>query len=142
MATTEAKLRRDIGSWVREYEAYLEQFEERLRLIQRRIDKASGEAQAELGSLLADVAREAELVRSAGESVLRELRRGVEVGRGALDRAEACIRSVAAPPIPPKEVGKAVVRRAAIEVKALRHGVRVGLRVARRVSRTAKTTKP
>jgi hypothetical protein len=34
--------------------------------------------------------------------------------------------------------GKEVVRKATIEAKALRHGVKVGLRVARRVSRRVK----
>lgn len=138
MATTEAKLRRDIGNWVRDYEAYLDQFTERLRVLHRRIDQASGEAQAELGSLLADVEREAALVRDAGEAVLRELRRAVEIGRGALERAEARVKALEIPRARPAEKGKAVVRRAAIEVKALRHGVRVGLRIARRVSRRSK----
>ncbi len=36
------------------------------------------------------------------------------------------------------ETGRKVVRRAQIEAKALRHGVKVGLRMARRVSRRGK----
>ncbi len=139
MATTEMKLRRDIGGRVREYDKYLLHFEEHLQALHRRIDRANGEAQAELGSLLAEIEREAELIRSAGEAVLRELRRAVEIGRGALDRAETRLKAVESPRIPAAEKGKAVVRRAAIEVKALRHGVRVGLRIARRVSRRVKT---
>lgn len=141
MVTTETKLRRDIGGRLREYDKYLERFEEQLQTLHRRIDRASGEAQAELGSLLADIEREAELTRSAGEAVLRELRRAVEVGRGAVERAEARLKVVETPRVPAAEKGKAVVRRAAIEVKALRHGVRVGLRIARRVSRRTKTGK-
>ena len=39
------------------------------------------------------------------------------------------------------EKGRAAVRRATIEAKALRHGVKVGIRVARRVSRRTKATK-
>lgn len=138
MGTTETKLRRDIGTRLREYDEHLERFEEHLRALHRKIDRASGEAQAELGSLLADLEREAELTRSAGEAVLRELRRAVEVGRGALERAEARLKAFAAPRIPAAEKGRAAMRRAAIEVKALRHGVRVGLRIARRVSRRVK----
>jgi hypothetical protein len=38
--------------------------------------------------------------------------------------------------------GRDVVRRATIEAKALRHGVKVGLRVARRASKRAKAGKP
>jgi hypothetical protein len=138
MLTTEMKLRRDIGGRMREYEKYLAHFEEHLQTLHRRIDRASGEAQAELGTLLAEVEREAELMRGAGEAVLRELRRAVEIGRGALDRAEMRLKALETPRIPAAEKGKAVVRRAAIEVKALRHGVRVGLRIARRVSRRVK----
>jgi hypothetical protein len=139
MVTTESKIRREIASRLREYEESLVRFEEQLRLLHRRIDRASGEDQAELGSLLADVEREAELTRDAGGAVLRELRRAVEIGRGAVERAEARVKAVDMPRHPAAEKGKAVVRRAAIEVKALRHGVRVGLRIARRVSRQTKT---
>ena len=139
MATTEMKLRRDIGGRLREYDKHLERFEEHLQTLHRRIDRARGEAQAELGSALADIEREADLTRSAGEAVLRELRRAVEVGRGALDRAEVRLKALEAPRAPAAEKGSTVVRRAAIEVKALRHGVRVGLRIARRVSRRVKT---
>jgi len=139
MVTTGNKIRREIASRLREYEETLERFEEQLRQLHRRIDRASGEDQAELGSLLADVEREAELTRDAGGAVLRELRRAVEIGRGAVERAGARLRVVEVPNLPAAEKGKAVVRRAAIEVKALRHGVRVGLRVARRVSRKTKT---
>ena len=139
MLTTAMKLRRDIGSRMREYEKCLAHFEEHLQTLHRRIDRASGEAQAELGSLLAEVEREAELTLGAGEAVLRELRRAVEIGRGALERAGARVKAVESPRIPASEKGKAVVRRAAIEVKAIRHGVRVGLRIARRASRRVKT---
>ncbi|MBI4536788.1 MAG: hypothetical protein HY712_02390 [candidate division NC10 bacterium] len=139
MVTTETKLRRDIGARLREFEEYLERFEERLQALHRRIDRASGAAEAELGSLLADVEREADLTRSAGEAVLRELRRAVEIGRGAVERAEARLKVLEKPRLPAAERGKAAVRRAAIEVKALRHGVRVGLRMARRVSHRRKT---
>ena len=139
MATTEMKLRRDIGGRLREYDKHLEQFEKHLQTLHRRIDRARGEDQAELGSILADIEREADLTRSAGEAVLRELRRAVEIGRGALDRAAVRLKALEAPRVPAAEKGRDVVRRAAIEVKALRHGVRVGLRIARRVSRRVKT---
>ncbi len=139
MATTEMKLRRDIGRQLREYDKHLEHFEAHLQTLHRRIDRAKGETQAELGSILADIEREADLTRSAGEAVLRELRRAVEIGRGALDRAETRLNALETPRIPAADKGRAVVRRAAIEVKAIRHGVRVGLRMARRVSRRVKT---
>lgn len=141
MGSAESKIRREIGARLRRYEECLERFEDHLRALQRKIDKAQGESQAELGSLLADVEQEADRVRGAGEGVLRALQHAVEVGQGALARAEERLRTLAPPRVPAREKGKAAVRRATIEVKAIRHGVRVGLRMAARVSRRAKAAK-
>jgi hypothetical protein len=91
--------------------------------------------------LLTQAEREVETARELGRTALAGLERAAETARtcladlkNRLDDVEAGIPAAVAK-------GRAVVRRATIEAKAIRHGVRVGLRVARRVSRRVKAPK-
>jgi hypothetical protein len=107
-------------------------------ILRGRAERATGEAQVQLGQMLADVEREAEGVRAAGRAALEGLERAVASGRTFLEQMKGRLAEVEelAPSVVSK--GRGVVRRARIEAKALRHGVKVGLRVARRASRRAK----
>jgi uncharacterized protein YjbJ (UPF0337 family) len=139
MATLEMRgYRRQVLGKLREYEGHVKRLEGQLLILRGRAQRATGEAQEKLGQLLAEVEREAEVVRSTGRAALEGLERAVTAGqtflgqiKGRLAEVEALAPSVVAK-------GRSAVRRAAIEARALRHGVKVGLRVARRASKRAK----
>jgi uncharacterized protein YjbJ (UPF0337 family) len=142
MRTLEARgFRQQILGRLKEYEGHLRRLEGQLLIVRGKADRAAGDAQVRLGSLVAEVEKETEKLREAGRLALEGLTRAAEVGQGYLDRLRNQVTEaeVAAPAVLAK--GRAVVRRATIEAKALRHGVRVGLRVARRVSRRVKASK-
>jgi hypothetical protein len=126
---------------LREYEGHLLRLEGQLMILRGKAERATGEGQAKLGHLLTEVEREAEGVRNAGRAAIEGLERAVQAGRAFLDQMKGKLAEAeaAAPTVVAK--GRAVVRRAAIEAKALRHGVKVGLRVARRASRRVKAGK-
>jgi hypothetical protein len=65
----------------------------------------------------------------------------VAAGQTFLEQIKGRLAEVEVPP--PSVVAKSreALRRATIEAKALRHGVKVGLRVAKRASKRAKATK-
>lgn len=142
MTTFERRgFRRQVTGKLREYEGHLLRLEGQLKILRGKADRATGEAQVKIGRLLAEMEREAEVVRSAGKIALEGLERAAQAGqaflnemRGKLAEAEAAAPAVV-------ERGRAVVRRAAIEAKALRHGVKVGIRVARRAAKRAKAGK-
>jgi hypothetical protein len=126
---------------VREYETHLLRLESRLLVLRAKAQRAGEETQAKLSSLLTQAEREVETARELGRTALAGLERAAETARtcladlkNRLDDVEAGIPAAVAK-------GRAVVRRATIEAKAIRHGVRVGLRVARRVSRRVKAPK-
>lgn len=142
MATVKARgYRRKVMGKLREYEGHLLRLEGQLLILRGKADRATGEAQITLSRLLADVEREAEAVRSAGRTALEALERAAQAGQAFLDQMKNRLAEVQAAAPGVVEKGRAVVRRATIEAKALRHGVRVGLRVARRVSRRVKAGK-
>jgi hypothetical protein len=132
---------RQVHGKVREYEGHLKRLEGQLMILRGRAERASGEAQVKLGQMLADVEREAEGVRAAGRAALEGLERAVAAGQAFLNQMKGRLAEVEeiAPSVVAK--GREVVRRATIEAKALRHGVKVGLRVARRASKRAKAGK-
>jgi len=131
-------VRRQLMTRLREYEGHAKRFEGQLMILRARAERASGEAAEKLGKLLADLEREAEGVRQAGQAAVEGLERAVGAGQALLDqlRGKLAEAEAAAPGVLAK--GKAVVRRASIEAQALRHGVRVGLRVARRTAKRKK----
>lgn len=133
--------RRQMQGKLKEYEGHLRRLEGQLLIVRGKADRAAGEAQVKLGSLVEEVEREAEKLREAGRVALEGLTRAAEVGQGYLERLRSQVTDAeaAAPAVLAK--GRAVVRRATIEAKALRHGVRVGLRMARRVSKRVKASK-
>lgn len=133
--------RRQVLGRLREYEGHLKRLEGQLIILRGRAERATGEGQEKLGRLLAEVEREADGVRNAGRVALEGLERAVSAGQEFLDQMKSRLTEVEslAPTVIAK--GRAAVHRAAIEAKALRHGVRVGLRVARRVSKRAKAGK-
>ncbi len=142
MASLEMRgFQRQVLGKLREYEGHVRRLEGQLLILRGKAERATGEAQEKLGHLLAEVEREAEGVREAGRAALQGLERAVEAGRSFLDQMKGRLADVEA--VAPTVVAKsrAAVRRATIEAKALRHGVKVGLRVARRASKRAKAGK-
>ena len=142
MATPEVRrLRHQMAAKVREYEGHLLRLEGHVLALRAKTQRAGDEAKAKLAGLLAQAERDAETARELGRTALTGLERATEVARtcltelkGRLEEAESRLPAAIAK-------GRDVVRRATIEAKALRHGVRVGLRVARRVSRRTKAAK-
>jgi hypothetical protein len=110
-------------------------------ILRGRAERATGEAQEKLGKLLADVEREAEGMRGAGRVALEGLERAVAAGRAFLDEIKGRLAEVEVPPPSVVVKSREAIRRATIEAKALRHGVKVGLRVAKRASKRAKAAK-
>jgi uncharacterized protein YjbJ (UPF0337 family) len=142
MATLKTRgFQRQVLGKLREYEGHLKRLEGQLMILRGRAERATGEGQVKLGQVLADVEREAEGMRAAGRATLDGLERAVAAGQAFLDQMKGRLAEVEglAPTVVSK--GREVVRRATIEAKALRHGVKVGLRVARRASKRAKAGK-
>jgi uncharacterized protein YjbJ (UPF0337 family) len=142
MATLEMRgFRRQVLGKLREYEGHVKRLEGQLMILRGRAERATGEAQEKLGKLLADVEREAEVVQGAGRVALEGLERAVAAGQTFLEQIKGRLAELEVPP--PSVVAKSreAIRRATIEAKALRHGVKVGLRVAKRASKRAKAVK-
>lgn len=133
---------RQVLGKLREYEGHLKRLEGQLMILRGRAERATGEAQVKLGQMLADVERDAEGVRAAGRAALEGLERAVSAGQAFLEQMKGRLAEVEALAPTVVSKGREVVRRATIEAKALRHGVKVGLRVARRASKRAKAGKP
>jgi len=133
--------RRQVLGKLRKYEGYLKRLEGQILILRGRAERATGEAQEKLGKLLADVEREAEATRNTGRVALEGLERAVTAGQGLLEQIKNQLAEIEVPP--PSIVAKSreALRRATIEAKALRHGVKVGIRVAKRVSKRTKATK-
>ena len=142
MATPDVrKLRRQVAGMMREYEGHLLRLEGQLLVLRGKAERAGAEAQAKLTDVLTQVEREVEAARELGRTALAGLERATEAARACLTDLKKRLEEVQAGVPSAVEKGRAVVRRATIEAKALRHGVRVGLRVARRVSRRVKSAK-
>jgi len=142
MATLEMRgFRRQVLGKLREYEGHVKRLEGQLMILRGRAERATGEAQEKLGKLLADVEREAEGMRGAGRVALEGLERAVAAGRAFLDEIKGRLAEVEVPPPSVVVKSREAIRRATIEAKALRHGVKVGLRVAKRASKRAKAAK-
>lgn len=142
MTTLEMRgFRRQVLGKLREYEGHVKRLEGQLMILRGRAERATGEAQEKLGKVLAEVEREAEGMRSAGRVALEGLERAVATGQAFLSQIKDRLAEVEVPP--PSVVAKSreALRRATIEAKALRHGVKVGIRVAKRASKRAKATK-
>ncbi len=142
MATLEMKgFRRQVLGKLREYEGHVKRLEGQILVLRGRAERATGEAQEKLGKLLAEMEREAEGVHGAGRIALEGLEHAVAAGQAFLDQVKGRLAELesVAPQVVSK--GREAVRRATIEAKALRHGVRVGLRIARRASKRAKAAK-
>jgi len=120
---------------LREFEGQLLKLEGELLILRTRAERVAGEAKDRLAQLAADLERETESLRGAGQSALDGLGRAVEAGQAALQRAQGLLAEAEALAPGVRASGREVLRRAAIEAKAVRHGVRVGLRVARRAAR-------
>lgn len=142
MATPEVRrLRHQMAGVVREYEGHLLRLEDRLRALRAKAERAGEDVQAKLAGLLTQTEREMEAARELGRTALAGLARAAEAARTCLADLTSRLDEVEAGRQSAVVKGRAVVRRAAIEAKAIRHGVRVGLRVARRVSRRTKAAK-
>lgn len=142
MATPEVrKLRNQMAGMVREYEGHLLRLEGQLLVLRAKAARAGEDAGARFAGLLAEAEREAGAAKELGRSALGGLERAAEAAKRCLADLQNRFEEANAKTPTVVAKGKAVVRRATIEAKALRHGVRVGLRVARRVSRRTKTAK-
>jgi hypothetical protein len=142
MATPEVrKLRHQMAGMVREYEGHLLRLEGQLLVLRAKAARAAEGAGARFAGLLAEAEREAEAAKELGRSALGGLERAADAAKRCLADLQSRLEEANAAPPTVVAKGKAVVRRATIEAKALRHGVRVGLRVARRVSRRTKSAK-
>jgi uncharacterized protein YjbJ (UPF0337 family) len=130
--------RRQISGKLRQYEGHLTKLEGQLMILRGRAERATGEAQVKLGALLSEVERGIDGVRVAGRTALEGLERAAEAGQVLIEQVKDKLAEAeaVAPTVIAK--GRAAVHRAAIEAKALRHGVKVGIRVARRASRKVK----
>jgi hypothetical protein len=126
---------------VREYEGQLLRLEGQLLVLRAKAQRAGEEAQAKLSGLLTQAEREVEAARELGRTALAGLERAAEAARTCLADLKSRLDDVESGMPAAVAKGRAVVRRATIEAKAIRHGVRVGLRVARRVSRRVKAKK-
>jgi uncharacterized protein YjbJ (UPF0337 family) len=133
--------RRQVLGKLREYEGQVKRLEGQLLVLRGRAERATGEAQEKLGKLLAEIEREAEAVRGAGQAALEGLERATAAGRSFLEAVKGRLAEVkiTAPSVVAKS--REALRRATIEAKALRHGVKVGMRVAKRASKRAKAGK-
>jgi len=142
MATLEMRgFRRQVLGKLREYEGQVKRLEGQLLIMRGKAERATGEAQEKLGKLLAEVEREAEVLRVAGRTALGGLEHAVSAGRGFLELVKSRLAEVEIPPPSAVAKGREALRRATIEARALRHGVKVGLRVAKRAAKRAKTAK-
>jgi hypothetical protein len=131
-------MRRQMASKLREYEGHLLKLEGELLLLRGKADRVAGDAQAKVAQLVTAMEREAETLRGAGQAALDGLGRAVESGQAAANRVRGLLEEAERWLPPAEAAGREILRRAAIEAKAVRHGVRVGLRVARRASRRAR----
>jgi uncharacterized protein YjbJ (UPF0337 family) len=133
--------RRQVLGKLREYEGQVKRLEGQLLVLRGRAERATGEAQEKLGKLLAEVEREAEAARGAGQAALEGLDRAAAAGQSFLEAVKGRLAEVkiTAPSVVAKS--REALRRATIEAKALRHGVKVGMRVAKRASKRAKAGK-
>jgi hypothetical protein len=126
---------------MREYEGHLLRVEGQLLVLRGKAERAGAEAQAKLTDVLTQAEREVEVARELGRTALAGLERATEAARACMTDLKKRVDEVHAGVPSAVAKGRAVVRQATIEAKALRHGVRVGLRVARRISRRVKATK-
>ena len=142
MTTLEMRgFRKQVLGKLREYEGHVRRLEGQIMVLRGKAERTTGEAHEQLGKLLADIEREAEVVRGAGRAALEGLEGAVATGREFLGRVKDRLveMEVSVPSVVAK--GREAIRRASIEARALRHGVKVGLRVAKRVSKQAKAAK-
>lgn len=142
MATPDVrKLRHQMAEVVREYEGHLLRLEGQLRVLRGKAQRAGEDVQAKLAGLLTQAERDVEAARDLGRTALAGLERAAEAARTCFADLKSRLDDVEAARTGAVAKSRAVVRRAAIEAKAIRHGVRVGLRVARRVSRRTRAAK-
>jgi hypothetical protein len=129
---------RQLTGMLRQYEGHLTKLEGQLLILRGKAKRATGEGQIKLAELLSEVERGVDGVRAAGRTALEGLERATEAGQTLMGQMKDRLAEAeaAAPTVLAK--GRAAVQRAAIEAKALRHGVKVGIRVARRVSKRVK----
>ncbi len=142
MATPEVRrLQHQMAEVLREYERHLLRLEGQLRVLRGKAQRAGDDVQAKLAGLLSQAELDVEAARELGRSALTGLERAAEAARTGLSDLTLRLADVEAARQGAVAKGRAVVRRATIEAKAIRHGVRVGLRVARRVARRTKAAK-
>jgi hypothetical protein len=130
-----------MAATVREYEGHLLRLEGQLLVLRAKAQRGGEEAQAKLAGFLAQAEREVDTARELGRTALAGLERATDAARTCLTELKGRLEEIESGLPAAMAKGREVVRRATIEAKALRHGVRVGLRVARRVSRRTKAAK-
>jgi hypothetical protein len=117
---------------VQEYEGLLAEAEAELTAARKRLGQDFGTWAEQAKQAIAEA-------REAGRKALADIEQSAARLRGMV--AELAARKGTPSEAGLSETGRKVVRRATIEAKALRHGVKVGLRMARRVSKRTKASK-
>ncbi len=139
--------RRRLEGQITEYARILRAIEGRLLRIRGRLQRATGDAQVRLAFALERVESDYQKIVEGWQAILKGLDHtfasGRRIGRQAIDRADAVL-SESSPPLSARE---RALRRARVEVAALRKGLQVGLRRGRRMAavasrRRAKRSKP
>ncbi len=124
--------RQELIGKVQEYHGLLAEAEAQLTAARKRAGQEMGTWAEQAKQTLADA-------REAGRKALTDIERSTAQLQSVLGQIAAYRGADAQAGL--SDAGRKVVRRATIEAKALRHGVKVGLRMARRVSNRTKASK-
>lgn len=129
--------RRRLEGQITEYAGILRAIEGRLLRMRGRLQRTTGEAQVQLASAVQQLEADYRKVVEGWQAILKGLDNtfasGREMGRAAIDRADAVLAEGSRL----LRVPTKAIRRARVEVAALRKGVEVGLRRGRRMAAVA-----
>lgn len=129
--------RRRLEGQITEYAGILRSIEGRLLRMRGRLQRTTGEAQVQLAAAVQQLEADYRKVVEGWQAILKGLDNtfssGREVGRAAIDRADAVLAEGSRL----LRVPTKAIRRARVEVAALRKGVEVGLRRGRRMAAVA-----
>jgi len=129
--------RRRLEGQINEYAGILRAIEGRLLQIRGRLQRATGDAQVRLASTIERLDLDYQKIVEGWHAILKGLDQtfasGRDIGREAIDRADAVLAEGSPPPGGPANA----LRRARVEVAVLRKGLQVGLRRGRRLAAVA-----
>ncbi len=130
--------RRRLEGQINEYAGILRAIEGRLLQIRGRLQRATGDAQVRLASAKERLELDYQKIVEGWQVILKGLDHTFasarDIGREAIDRVDAVLSQGSPAPGGPANA----LRRARVEVAALRKGLQVGLRRGRRLAAVAK----